>query len=991
HRSFFEMGGHSLLGVKVMARLNRAFDTDLSLHDLFEASTVAELARRIEPAASPLPELRRGAPPVLSFAQERLWVMDRMAPGVYDMVQAFDIHGPLDAERLERALDEVVNRHEALRTRFEVVGGKPVPVVEPERSPLVRFSLEGRRLRLAVHHLVCDEGSAAILLRELGALYRGEALPPVAFQYNDYADWQRRWPAEYLDGQLAWWTERLAGLPPLELPTDRPRPAVPSFLGGLVSGPIPALPRGGRTTPFIYLLAAWQILLHRLTGQTDVAVGSPASNRNRPELEGIVGLFVNNLVLRVDLSGDPAFSEALERVRESAVSAYAHQDLPYERLPSGFQVGFSLQEPLALDLGQPVDVHTGTSKFDLWLQVREGEARAEYASDLFDEATIQRWLGNLRVLLEGIRTEARISELPLLSPEEIAELVSWNRTGAEIPDEPVHRLFLRHAERDPNALAIQWPGGSLTYGELARKARRSRLKSETVVAIRRERSPELVIEALAVLMAGGAYLPIDPANPEERVRWILADSGAALELSDREAESPPAEVHPDSLAYVIYTSGSTGRPKGVELRHRGLSSLIAWHRRVLGVEPSDRLALLANPGVDVSVFEMWTALTAGASLHVPPPETVLSPPALLAWAAEQGITLLSLPTPLTEAVLAEPLPEGLPVRILFTGGDRLRTRPAPHHPFVLINHYGPTETTVVATSTRVCPCGERAPDIGRPIANTRAHVLDRNLRPVPVGVAGELCVSGIGLARGYRGRPELTAERFVPFEDGERLYRTGDLVRWLPDGHLQFLGRIDQQVKIRGFRIELGEVEEALRRCAGVREAVAAMWEDRLAGYYVPVPGEDPPPGRLREELRSKLPEHMVPAALVRLEALPLSPAGKIDRRGLPAPAAEPVAPAAAPRTPLEQLVAGIFSEVLGVEEVPRDASFFDLGGNSLLATQAVTLIQELLPVRLDLRKVLAAPTVSRLAEILEEERSVLPAPEQLAVAEILAEMERSL
>ncbi|HEX5715319.1 MAG TPA: amino acid adenylation domain-containing protein, partial [Thermoanaerobaculia bacterium] len=651
---------------------------------------------------------------------------------------------------------------------------------------------------------------------------------------------------------------------------------------------------------------------------------------------------------------------------------------------------------------------------------------AEYAADLFEAATVRRWLGHLRVLLEGIAAspDTRISELPLLTPEEIEELGSWNRTEAEVPREPVHRLFRLWAERAPDALAVEWDGGRLTYGELARRADGlvSRLRAqgvgpETVVALRLERSPELVTAVLAVLEAGGAYLPIDPANPEERVRWILEDSGALTELTAETLTPLPLSRGGgweggsgdggEELAYVIYTSGSTGTPKGTELRHRGLSNLIAWHRRTFGLGPSDRTTLVSSPGFDNSVLEIWTALTSGASLHVPSRDTILSPSALLAWTAEQRITVMLLPTPLAEAVLAEAavakLPEDLALRALLTGGDRLRSRPAPGVPFELINFYGPTESTVDATAGRVAAHGERAPDIGAPIANTRVHVLDRNLRLVPVGVAGELCLAGEGLARAYRGRPDLTAERFVPNPfpasgglPGERLYRSGDLACWLPDGNLQFLGRIDHQVKIRGFRIELGEIETVLLQYPGVREAVVAAREDRpddrrLVAYYVPEHEQEPSSGQLRAWLRGKLPEFMVPAAFVPLGVLPLTPSGKIDRRALPAPVSGPVAPAAAPRTPLESLVAGVCSEILGIEEVPRDVSFFDLGGNSLMATQIVTLLQDVLPVELNLRQVLERPTVARMAEIVEEEHRALAEPERLAMDEILAELERSL
>ena len=1072
---FFDLGGHSLLATQVAARVRQALGIEMPLNVLFEQPTVAGLARRLRSLtgvpSSPMPRAPRDGRLPLSFAQQGLWFLHRLAPGspVYNMPGLVRLSGSLDPAASRAALSAIVARHEALRTTFPMAGGKPyqeigpaVPVLVPvvdlsalpdadrearrlafeegrrpfdlARGPLLRALLlrlgpEEQRLAVVLHHIVADGWSLGILAREMSALLRGEALPELAVQYADYACWQRRWPAEILDRQLAWWTGRLAGLTPLELPTDRPRPPAQSFRGGLVCAALPALPRDRRATPFLQLLAAWQVLLHRLTGQSDVAVGSPAASRSRRETEGLVGLFANTLVLRADLSEEPDFAGVLARVREAALLAQAHQDLPFERLvtelaperdlsrPPLVQVAFSFEEAMPpLDLGADrhggiEELHTGTSKLDLWLRVEAGtrgwSARAEYAADLFDEATVRRWLGHLRALLEGlmegIPPDVRISELPLLSPEEIAELTSWNRTAAEIPKEPVHRLFLRQAERAPDALAVEWPGGRLTYGELARRAGRlagrlSGVGPETVVALRMERSPELIIAALGTLLAGGAYLPIDPANPEERARWILEDSGALLELTalpeglrERETAPSPAAFDPDLLAYVIYTSGSTGMPKGTELRHRGLSSLIAWHVRTYGLGPSDRTTLLAGPGFDASVWETWAALTCGASLHVPPPETVLSPAALLAWMEEQRITVSFLPTPLAEAVLAEPLSEDLSLRALLTGGDWLRLRPAPGLPFDLVNHYGPTEGTVVATAGKVAPQGDIAPGIGSPIANTRVHVVDRSFRSVPVGVAGEICLAGEGLARAYRGRPELTAERFVPspFGEGERLYRTGDLARWLPGGSLQFLGRIDPQLKIHGVRIEPGEIEAALKRCPGVREAAVAVRDGRLAAWYEPEPGQaGPSPDRLREWLRGKLPEVMVPAAFAAVEALPLTPAGKIDRRALPA---IPVAAGTAPRPPLETLIAGVCSEVLGLDEVPRDVSFFDLGGNSLLATQVVTLLQEILPVELDLRQVLERPTVARMAEIVEEERRALAEPERLAMGEILAELERSL
>ncbi len=1005
----------------------------------------------------PVPR-REGEALPLSSAQERLWFLDRMAPGspVYNVSREVRLYGPLDVARIASALDGIVERHEALRTVFAEVEQGPVQVVLPPspvrlpvvdlsslpnrprraearrialqtarlpfdlrqdpmlRALLIRMEAEEHALRLDVHHIATDGWSMGVFLRELEALYRGSPVirPPV--QYADYAVWQRRWLRREGTTQLEAWRRRLEGLPPaLELPADHPRPAVQGLEGALERMALPAelagrleeVGRQGSSTLFMVLLAAFQVWLHRITGREDLAVGVPSANRGRPEIERLIGFFVNNLVIRADLSGDPPFAEVVARVREAALFAYAHPDLPFEKLVAElaperdlsrtpvFQAVFSMQDlPPALEpggglRGDLAEVHTGTAKFDLWLQVdRNGPAwslRAEYATALFDALTVRRWLGHLRVLLEGIAAhpESRLSDLPLLTPEECEQLVVWNRTAADIPAEPVHRLFRRWADRAPGALAVSWDGGSLTYGELAGRVdllaeqlREMGVGPETVVALCLERSPELVTAALAVLEAGGAYLPIDPAHPEERRAWIVADSGAAVVVDPHPRplshthSLPPGRGGTEGadLAYVIYTSGSTGMPKGTELRHHGLSSLIAWHRRTYGLRPADRSTMLAGPGFDASVWETWAPLTAGASLHIPPPDTVLSPPALLVWMAEHGITVAFLPTPLAEAVLAEVLPERLALRALLTGGDRLRRRPAPGLPFVLVNHYGPTEATVVATAGVVSPEGERAPEIGTPIANTRVYLLDRNLRPVPVGVAGELCLAGEGLARGYRSRPELTAERFVPdpFAEGRRLYRTGDLARWVVSGAIEFLGRADSQVKIRGQRIELGEIEAALNRHPAVRDAVVLALDGRLVAFVAGQEVED-----LRSFLAERLPDAMIPAGWVFLESLPLTPNGKVDRRALAGMAPvrtveEDVEP---PRAGLETQLAAVWTDLFGVS-VSRQDDFFALGGHSLLAARLAFRVRERLGVDLPLRAVFETPTLTALAARIQAE-----------------------
>ncbi|MFL6195220.1 MAG: amino acid adenylation domain-containing protein, partial [Thermoanaerobaculia bacterium] len=695
------------------------------------------------------------------------------------------------------------------------------------------------------------------------------------------------------------------------------------------------------------------------------------------------------------------------------------------------QVVFALQDaPSRPDFGVEVtaaaELDTGTSRFDLVLFAERGgigdgrglELIGEYASDLFDRETVERMLGAFRALLwqAAARPEARIGELSLLSDEERAQVVSTGATGAsevlpEVPDRPVHRLFEEREALAPEALAVSSPGrshGGLTYRELERRAnhlahrlRRLGVGPEVLAGLLLERSPELVVSALATLKAGGAYLPIDPAWPSERTLYILKDAGPRVLITterllanlpgvplptDRvvlldglpdapEDEGPPrVATEPESLAYVIYTSGSTGAPKGTELRHRGLSNLAAWQRGFYGLGPADRLPLVAAPGFDAVVLEMWAPLTCGASLHVAPREVVLSPAAFVSWAAEHRVSVAFLPTPLAEGVLAEPARGTMALRALFTGGDRLRRRPAPDLPFALGNLYGPTESTVVATAGWVEPQGHRTPHIGRALANTRASILDPGLGPVPAGVPAELCLAGVGLARGYRGRPDLTAERFVPDPfggPGERLYRTGDLARRLPSGEIEFLGRIDRQVKIRGYRIELGEIEAALCRHPGVAEAAVLILDGRLAAYVASrQEREELEADGLRAFLAGSLPEVMVPSSWAFVEALPVTANGKVDRRALARiePTVAARAASVPPRTPLEAAVAGVWSALLGIEAVGALDDFFALGGHSLMAARLAAALREHLGVEPPLGVIFGQPTVAGLAAWIEAE-----------------------
>ncbi|HEY7076991.1 MAG TPA: condensation domain-containing protein [Solirubrobacteraceae bacterium] len=951
----------------------------------------------------------------LSFAQRRLWFLDQLIPGhaMYNLTATVQL-AALDREALERALAAVVRRHEALRTTFRLVDGEPRQVVAPElsvplrvvavadeehatrvateearrpfdleRGPLLRAMLletpNSAFLVLTLHHIVADGWSLGVLYRDLSALYGGAELPGLPVQYADYAVWQQEWLAGgVLDEQLAHWRAQLEGLTELELPSDRPRPASPTFAGArqrlTLAADVDGLSRREGVTPFMTLLAAFLALLSRYSGQDDIAVGTPIANRTRAEIEPLIGFFVNTLVMRADLSGDPTFRELLSRVRDVALDAYANQDLPFERLVAELaperdagrnplvDVMFQLQ---AAGAEPALATERGTSPFDLtcdlWPSGDGYAGHLEYSTERFDAGTIERLAGHYANLLAAAVDDPRlrVSELPLLGEDERERLlVTFNRTDAEVPDRRVDELVPYG-----DAIAVVDGDRRLTYTQLHRRANALAYRlhgAGPFVAIALGRSAELVVAALAVLKAGAAYAPLDPGAPPARRRLVLDDLGDPVvieQVGDEEADAPPSGE--GDLAYVIHTSGSTGRPKGVQIEHRSLANLVAWHNRAYGLEPGDRTTLLAAPSFDASVWELWPTLVAGATLHVVRDPVGLGPDGLRASLARNGITVSFLPTPLAEAVLAGPWPAGLKLRALLTGGDTLRRVPDGPLPFRLVNHYGPTEATVVATAGDVIG-GER-PSIGAPIANTRAYVLDRHGRPAPIGVPGELYLAGAGLARGYLNDPELTARSFV--DAGERLYRTGDRVRRRPDGTLEFLGRLDRQVKVRGQRIELGEVEHALASHPGVTSAVALLREDELVAYVTPAALDA---AQLRRHVAERLPAAMVPAAVVALAELPLTAHGKVDRARLPAPVLHSQAPVP-PRTPLEAALVELWRDVLGRARVGIEDNFFELGGHSLSATELMSRVRGTFGVELPLRRLFDEPTVAALAEAIVE------------------------
>ncbi|HSG41035.1 MAG TPA: amino acid adenylation domain-containing protein, partial [Thermoanaerobaculia bacterium] len=895
------------------------------------------------------------------------------------------------------------------RWRFDLAVG---PLV---RLSLLRLGEEEHALLLNVHHIVSDAWSMGVLIQDLAALYEGSTrLPDLPVQYADFAIWQReRLRGEALEDQIAWWREKLAGAPAvLDLPTDRPRPVVHSQRGGTVGVRIPAevaagLRGAGRragATPFMALLSGFQILLARYTGKADAPVGSPIAGRTRSELEGLIGFFVNTLVLRTDLSGDPTFSETLTRARETTLGAFGHQDLPFERLVEElaprrdlsysplFQVMLVLQNApqRAIELPglliEPLRAQTGTAKFDLTLSLAETTEGLggwlEYDLDLFDPATAERIAGHFGTLLAGAAADpgCRLSELPLLTAAEREQfLVDWNATGREVPAACVHEGIAEQAVRTPEAVAVTFGEASLTYRDLDRRAnalahrlRAQGVGPETRVGIALERSLEMVIGVLAVLKAGGAYVPLDPSYPAERLAFMREDSGLALVLEGDlgeigESELPPAGgAGPSNLAYVIYTSGSTGRPKGVQIPHAALSNFLASMAERPGLGSGDVLLSVTSLSFDIAGLELYLPLLAGGRIVLASREEAADGHALRELIAASGATVMQA-TPATWRLLLEAGWEGGEGLVALCGGEalppslaaslRARTR-------ALWNVYGPTETTVWSTAEEV---GEGPITIGRPIANTAVYVMDAWGQPSPAGVPGELLIGGAGLARGYLERPELTAERFVPDPSGEgtRLYRTGDLARFRADGRLDHLGRLDHQVKVRGFRVELGEIEAELGRHPEVTAAVVVAREDRLVAYVV----GDAPAEALRESLKSRLPAYMVPSAFVFLEALPLTPNGKVDRKALPEPGAGTAELLAGPLTPAEELLAGIWCDVLGLERVGVHQDFFELGGHSLIATRVASRVRDVFGVEMHLRWLFETPTVSGLAARLGEAR----------------------
>ena len=1049
---------------------------------LTSKSTLATLPQR--PPQTPIP---------LSPIQQGLWFLHQLNPDspFHNLPIALRLKGSLNITALEQSLNAIVQRHEVLRTTFTKEDEGPVQVISPSftlnlpvvdlshlpkteqddkvqqlanqeakyafnlgRGPLIQAKLlrlgnQEHILLLVIHHIISDGWSLEILSYELKTLYENHpqdtsvTLPHLPIQYADYAYWQDQQQAEITRYHLNYWHTKLNSASTfLQLPTDRPRPKVQTFHGATTYHPLPeplvtqlqSFSRQQGCTLFITLLAAFNVLLYRYTEQTDILIGLPVANRTRPELETLIGYFVNTLILRTDMTGLPDFVTVLNQVRENFLEAQSHQGVPFDKLVEAinperdpsynplFQVMFNdektstLKHSLSGLTMDTLEIDRGTTQFDLTLCVQEeGSAlriKTEYSTDLFNADTIHRLLGHFQTLLQAIATqpELPISHLPLLSETEQHQLlVDWNQTAAAYPDALLPQHFEAQVAHTPDAIAVVFDDTHLTYlqlnhqaNQLAHHLQHLGVSPETLVALYTERSLEMVIAILAIFKAGGAYLPLDPDYPQDRLAYMLADSQAPLLLThsalsphlppnhpsllflDTLADTlhtypttpPDITLSPDNLAYVIYTSGSTGKPKGVLVSHRGILNLAQAQQQAFHIHPHSHVLQFAAFGFDASVSEIFVTLSAGARLVLAPSEALVPGPDMAAMMTQHQVSVVTLPP----SALAVMNPQDYPsLHTVVSAGEACPTevvsRWAKDRHFV--NAYGPTEATVCATLTPLQPI-RSTPPIGTPMDNVQTYILDPHLQPVPIGVPGELCIAGVGLARGYHLRPDLTAHKFIPhpfsIQPGDRLYRTGDLARFLPDGNIEFLGRIDHQVKLRGYRIELGEIESLLNQLPDVEQSLVIVREDtpadkRLVAYLIATQPELPI-AALRHTLKQTLPDYMVPSAFITLDTFPLTPNGKIDRHALPAPELsreDQAASYVAPETLVEEALVDIWRHILGIEPISIHDNFFDLGGHSLLATRVVSQIQHTFEITIPLNDFFKAPTISDLALLIEE------------------------
>ena len=1066
-----------------------------------------------------IPRRAECKPAPLSFAQQRLWAMSRLEPesSAGNQAMTLRLEGSLNIDALGNAINAIVERHEVLRTTFApAYGGDPVQLVGASqpvnlpifdlsdcapsvrdtyvertivamknrpfdlsrdlllRATLLRLGPTDHVLLLLTHRIVFDASSSEIFCQELAMLYRAfskgkpNPLPALPIQYADYAVWQRHGlQGEVLQTHLAYWKQQLGQVSVLELPLDYPRLGFqncPSgsqilVLPGELSNQLKVFSGRQGATLFMTLLAAFQALLHRYTGQDDIAVGSSLTGRSSAQTAGMIGCFVNTLAFRTDLSGNPTFQKLLTRVRETCLKAYEHEDLPLEQLAEELnaeggrtplcQVMFAVENRPRLTLAMPellatsVEIHSLTSKCDLDVAFIDRDQqlalRMEYPSDLFDPATIARMTGHFQTLLERVvdQPDRPISELPLLTKTEKRQLlVEWNDTKIDFPeDRRVYELFESQVNRFPDAVALVFPStgsghgeeNQLTYRELnvsanqlAHYLRKLGVGREILVGLYMEPCPEMIVALLAIHKAGGAYVPLDPNYPLQRLLVISDETKFPVLLSQqRLAESFPHHVAKvicldtewttiareseanlgghaaaEDLAYVLYTSGSTGLPKGVEITHRALTNFVRWASTRYELAPSDRVLQFASISFDTAVEEIFPCLVSGAKLVLRTASMADSPSGFLQRCRDWQITVLDLPTvywhELADEIFSGRRPNLGNLRLLIIGGEQAcaarlsRWREVIGAQVRLVNTYGPTEATVASTlwespGSSQAEQSQRKVSIGRPISNAQVYILDAHLNPLPVGLRGELHIGGVGLARGYRKCPELTVKKFIahPFcrTPGARLYKTGDFARYLPDGNIEFLGRIDDQVKIRGFRVELGEIEAVLRQHGSVRDTVVLACEDvpgyqRLVAYVLPEQSALPTASELRGFLNATLPDYMVPSRFVRLDALPLTPNGKIDRHALPTLNRPELKNGfVAPRSADEKIMASIWAETFKLKQIGLYDNFFDLGRHSFLAMEVISRVRKVFAIDIPLRELFAAPTVAGMAAAVLEKR----------------------
>jgi amino acid adenylation domain-containing protein len=1091
--NFFNLGGHSLLATQVVHRIRDTFKIELPVRSVFEAPTVAQLAAVIQAelnegnlsVSSPIEPVTREGKLPLSFAQQRLWFQEELAQGTstFHIDLGMTLDGSLNWAALEQTLNEIGRRHENLRTSFPVIDGELIQLVHPvstlplpaidlsrldesereaidakianaaldhpfdlETGPLVRLAVirhadQKHTLLSVLHHIVSDGWSRGILVKELSTLYqafsRGEPspLPELKVQYADFAVWQReQLQGETLERELTFWKEQLAGAPPLlDLPTDRPRPAVQTYRGAAetfgfspeLSRRLKTLSQKQGTTMFMLLLAAFQTLLHRYTNEDDIVVGTTVANRERSEIEPLIGFFVNMLALRADCSNNPSFLEFLEQIRETTLRAYAHQTAPFEKLVQElrpkrnpgylplFQAVFSFHnQPTFTELslsGLRLSVpqrDVTTSQIDLLLDLYEGVAglqgAVQYNADLFDRRTVVQMIAHLRNLLEGIAIDPaqHLLELPLLGVEETEELAAWNQTKTGSRSHTcTHQLIETQVKTTPDAIAASFRDEHLTYAELNRRAnqlarhlRKEGVKPGDLVAVCLEHSLEELIALLGVLKTGAGYVAMDPEHPAQRIDFVVADANVAVVLNQEKLErdwvaiaqesdiDDAVEVSPDSVAYVIYTSGSTGEPKGVAISHRALVNYVTWAREIYLRGDNLAFALYSSLAFDLTVTSIYVPLITGNKVAI---FRRAAKDALLKEIFADGQTGVCKLTPSHLSLIKDLDNRRSSVRRLIVGGEALGTELTRqvYESFggkvEIFNEYGPTEATVgcmIYKYDAVNDTRAQVP-IGRPAANVKLYVLDKCLQPVPVNVTGELFISSPGLAQGYLARPSLTAERFIPnpFAQEERIYRTGDLCRRLPSGELEYLGRQDEQVKFHGYRVELNEIRYALKKHPQIRDGAVVISADKhghkvMVAYYVS--RQELEAGQLRAFLSELLIADTMPNFFVHLSKLPLTLNGKVNYEALPSlEEAKQKLPRTytPPRTPQEVSLASIWSEVLSLERIGTEENFFDLGGHSLLAAQIIHRINQTFEIDLPMRVIFDQPAIAGLALSIEE------------------------